>query len=435
MTTAALLLLAPRVANAHEIPAAVGLRIFVQQDSARVRVLARAPLEAMRDIDFPLRPGTPWLDFQRADSLLTQAAQTWILDLLHVREGGHEISGALGATRLSLTSDQAFTSFDRARRHLTNDSKIDPSLGLPVQGASLDVEIIYPLRAGGAITIEPRLARLGVRTTTVMTFVSADGRERALQYAGDPGQLRLDPRWYHATWQFVGLGFRHILDGIDHLLFIICLVLPFRKLRPLVGIVTAFTVAHSLTLVASASGWGPGALWFPPLVEVLIALSIAYMAVENIVIAARGGRGRMERRWAMAFGFGLIHGFGFAFALRESLQFAGPHLALSLVSFNVGVELGQILVLLITLPILGLLYHHVLSEKLGTILLSAFVAHTAWHWLGERWTAFRSYSVDWSTGALPMLRVILATAIGVGLAMIVTRVIRIRASRIQGDAV
>ena len=80
----------------------------------------------------------------------------------------------------------------------------------------------------------------------------------------------------------------HILEGTDHLLFLLCLVIPFRRLRPLVVIVTSFTVAHSITLIASAFGFGPDALWFPPLIETLIAVSIVYMALENIVYAALG---------------------------------------------------------------------------------------------------------------------------------------------------
>src|SRR5207237_1962767 len=139
-------------------------------------------------------------------------------------------------------------------------------------------------------------------------------------------------------------GFHHILDGIDHLLFIFCLVIPFRRFRPLVAVVTSFTAAHCLTLAASVLGLAPSALWFPPLIEVLIALSIVYMAFENIVGP------RLERRWLVAFGFGLVHGFGFSFALRESLQFAGSHLAKSLLSFHFGVELGQHLVLMLTVP-------------------------------------------------------------------------------------
>ena len=117
-------------------------------------------------------------------------------------------------------------------------------------------------------------------------------------------------------------------------------MIPFRRFRSLVVIVTAFTVAHSITLIASAFGLAPGGLWFPPLIETLIAVSILYMALENIV-----GAMSVQRRWMLAFAFGLVHGFGFSFALRETLQFAGAHLVTSLLSFNVGVELGQLLVL------------------------------------------------------------------------------------------
>ena len=80
------------------------------------------------------------------------------------------------------------------------------------------------------------------------------------------GLVRLDPRWHQAALQFVRLGFSHILDGIDHLLFLFCLVIPFRRLRSLVAIVTSFTVAHSITLIASAYNLAPDALWFPPLI-------------------------------------------------------------------------------------------------------------------------------------------------------------------------
>src|SRR4029078_11504698 len=135
--------------------------------------------------------------------------------------------------------------------------------------------------------------------------------ERAFEFTGNPGLVRLDPRWHQAALRFVRLGIGHILDGTAHLLFLACLVIPFRRIRPLVVIVTAFTLAHSLTLIAAASGFVPDALWFTPLIETLIAASILYMALENIV-----GVNSLQRRWALAFGFGLVHGFGFSFALR-----------------------------------------------------------------------------------------------------------------------
>ena len=123
-------------------------------------------------------------------------------------------------------------------------------------------------------------------------------------------------------------------------------MIPFRRLRPLVLIVTAFTVGHSISLIASAFGFVPDALWFPPLIETLIAVTIIYMALENIVYAAMGKlAGDLSRRWIIAFAFGIMHGFGFSFALRESLQFAGDHLMTALFGFNLGVEIGQIAVL------------------------------------------------------------------------------------------
>ena len=168
-------------------------------------------------------------------------------------------------------------------------------------------------------------------------------------------------------------------------MFLLCLVIPFRRFRPLLLIVTSFTVAHSTTLIASAFDLAPDALWFPPLVEMLIAMSIVYMALENIVGT------KIERRWMITFGFGLIHGFGFSFALQQTLQFAGSHLLTSLLSFNVGVELGQILVLMVVIPALGLLFRYGVAERIGIIILSVFVAHTGWHWMVERWGVLSQY--------------------------------------------
>src|SRR5262245_20474750 len=111
------------------------------------------------------------------------------------------------------------------------------------------------------------------------------------------------------------------------------------------------------------------------------------MALENIV-----GARHLQRRWMITFAFGLVHGFGFSFALRESLQFAGSHLLTSLLSFNVGVELGQLLVLILLVPALQALFAYVVEERMGTIILSALVAHTAWHWTGERLDRLRQFA-------------------------------------------
>ena len=225
--------------------------------------------------------------------------------------------------------------------------------------------------------------------TTVLRFLPPNGSVRAFEFQGDPGVVHLDPSWRQAAGQFIHLGFLHILEGTDHLLFLLCLVIPLRSFRALIPVVTAFTVAHSVTLIASAYDLAPDALWFPPLIETLIAISIVYMALENIVGAGT------KRRWIMAFGFGLVHGFGFSFALRETMQFAGSHLLASLLSFNLGVELGQLLALVVLIPLLEGLFRFVVTERMGSIILSALVAHTAWHWMIERGERLRQFRFEW----------------------------------------
>ena len=154
-----------------------------------------------------------------------------------------------------------------------------------------------------------------------------------------------------------------------------------------IPIVTSFTVAQSITLIASAYDLAPDALWFPPLIETLIAASIVYMALENIV-----GTSDFHRRWIITFAFGLVHGFGFSFALRQTLQFAGSHMLTSLLSFNLGVELGQLLVLVILIPACSdALFRFVVAERMGTIILSAIVAHTGWHWMIDRWSQLQKF--------------------------------------------
>ncbi len=218
-----------------------------------------------------------------------------------------------------------------------------------------------------------------------------DGEVRSYATVGAVEQLPLDPNSYQAAGRFFRQGFLHIPDGTDHVLFLLCLVLPLRRrIGALIGVVTAFTVAHSITLGASALGFAPTFLSFAPLVETLIAFSILYLAIENAVGV------RVSTGWAVAFGFGLIHGFGFSFALQNTLQFAGEHLVMSLLSFNLGVEAGQLMILAILIPIMTVLFRYVIAERLGTILISVFVAHTAWHWMLDRYAVWSAYDGRWT---------------------------------------
>jgi len=382
-------LLAAFALQAHDIPNDVTVQALLKPQGRTLSLLVRVPLRSMRDINFPDRGGG-FIDIDATDELLPDAATLWISGFLDIYESGVKLpKPRVVSTRLSLMSDRSFTSYETAFAHVTGP-KLPEDTNIVWDQTMFDVLFEYPIQSDHSeFSIQPRLARLGQHVVTVLRFLPPNGAVRALEYTGDPGLVHLDPRWYQAAFRFVDLGFHHILDGTDHLLFLFCLVIPFRKLRALIPIVTAFTVAHSITLIASAYNLAPDALWFPPLIETLIAASIVYMALENIV-----GASSVHSRWIIAFGFGLVHGFGFSFALRETLQFAGSHMLASLLSFNIGVELGQLLVLILMIPALDFLFRRVVAERMGVIILSALVCHTAWHWMIDRYAVFNQFHIQ-----------------------------------------
>jgi hypothetical protein len=426
----ALIFALPFGAPAHDIPNDVTVQAFVKPVGGRLHLLVRAPLRACRDVDFPKR-GPGYLDLARADDSLRDAATLWIAEAVHLYEGDRRLPNPrIVETRVSLESDKSFASYEEALAHVTG-AKLPVETDLYWNQAMLDVLFEYPIQSDAAdFSIQPGFARLGLRVVTVLRFLPPGGAVRAYEFTGDPGFVRLDPRWSQAALRFVEAGFFHILDGADHLLFLFCLVIPFRRFRSLVLVVTAFTVAHSITLIAAAYNFAPEALWFPPLIETLIAISIVYMALENIVGS------KLQRRWMIAFGFGLVHGFGFSFALRETLQFAGSHLLVSLVSFNVGVELGQLLVLALLIPALGALFRFVVAERIGTIILSALVAHTGWHWMTERGSQLSQFRWPALNAAVlaTAMRWLTLVVIVAGLVWLVQTLRRQEAPQLDGEA-
>jgi hypothetical protein len=377
--------LAPRI-TAHEVPNEVTVFGFVRPEGQTLTLLLRAPLKSMRDVDVPV-VDQGFIDFSRVERALNDAATLWIVDFVEMYENGGRLARPrVAGTRVSLPADRSFESYDEARAHILSAPRLDQSTEIYWEQGMMDIAFEYPISSDQSdFAIRPGLTRLGVQVNVVLRFLQPGKPERVFDVHADTGIVHLDPRWHQAFLLFTRDGFFHILDGIDHLLFLLCLVIPFRKLKPLVMVITAFTVAHSVTLIASAFGMAPDGLWFPPLVETLIAISIVYMAFENIAGA------NLQRRWMVTFGFGLIHGFGFSFLLRERLQFAGDHLVMSLLAFNVGVELGQLLVLVVTLPLLYLVFRFVVAERMGTIIMSALVAHTAWHWALDRGNVLAGY--------------------------------------------
>ena len=387
-----LLLWAAPAAQPHDIPADVAVHLFLAPRTNTLKLLVRVPLTALRDLDIRERqPGIADLPFLTRQ--LPDAATLWLTGFIELREDGKPLpTPRLTATQLSLPSDRSFTSYESALAHLTGPP-LPEATNAPWPQLYADFLLEYSIHSATAkFAINPRLRTLAARVLTTLRYLPPNSPERAFEFEGNPGLITLEPSWTQAAARFVRLGFRHIPDGIDHLLFLLCLVLPLRRIKPLVAVVTAFTAAHSITLIAAAFDAAPSDLWFPPLVETLIAVSIVYMGLENIASPAP-----RPHRWLLAFAFGLIHGFGFSFALKETMQFAGNHLLASLLAFNLGVELGQLAVLAALLPLLALLFRYVVAERIGVIVISALVVHTAWHWMLDRYAILRKYDLVWTS--------------------------------------
>ncbi|MBI1761328.1 MAG: HupE/UreJ family protein [Acidobacteria bacterium] len=176
--------------------------------------------------------------------------------------------------------------------------------------------------------------------------------------------------------EFVKLGIEHIFTGYDHLLFLFALLIVGGSFKEAAKIITSFTLAHSLTLAVATLGW----VSLPSkVVEPLIAASIVYVGIENLV------RHNYEKRWLLTWCFGLIHGFGFASVLRElGIGVNGGGVALPLFSFNLGVEIGQISIAILVLPLIWHFHKSPIFMKRYVPVCSVLVALAGAYWLIQR---------------------------------------------------
>jgi HupE / UreJ protein len=214
-----------------------------------------------------------------------------------------------------------------------------------------------------------------------ISFPDGQVSQRLVQ-ADAPGfEVERRVGFWTAAGRFLQLGIEHIFTGYDHIAFLIGLLLLGGTFKELVQIVTAFTAAHSITLaLATLSIVNPT----PRLIEPLIAASIVYVAAENLWALRRGTRASaLRHRWMLTFAFGLVHGFGFASVLRE-LHLPRSGIAAALVTFNIGVEIGQVCIVALAVPLFALLRRTRWFEPLGVRLCSFAVGCLGLTWLMQR---------------------------------------------------
>lgn len=301
-----------------------------------------------------------------------------------LRSGGEALVPELGRLRVSPALEQLpFATLDEADAAL--DGELYPQdLEVTYIGDTIvDAELIYRTPDGlSDYSIESRLnpGLPGQEETANLVLVHGAGDPLIFRVRGLLSEpVEVSHALLDAVLTFVYEGIRHILEGVDHVLFVVCLVLGARAVKDLLWRITGFTLGHSVTLALGFFGFVPQAAWFVPLVEIGIALSIVYAAIIAI------GEKQFKGTILVTTLIGLLHGLGFSFVLREILQLDAPNIWQSLLAFNLGVEIGQVAIALVIWPSLWAVSRY-LPAKVGLVRFGLALPCIAFAaiWVGER---------------------------------------------------
>ena len=270
------------------------------------------------------------------------------------RVNGERLQGSVEQVQLYRVGTQPdFATLGEARAAFKSRTSLpETDKPLYVGDAVVDVLLRYDTgRSVGSYTVssnlDPELP--GQKTTANLILDYGPGDPKVFRSRGlmqEP--VEVSRSTLSAVGTFILEGIRHILEGIDHVLFVVCLIIGAATLKGLLWRVTGFTLGHSLTLSLGFFGFVPSGAWFVPAVETGIALSIIYAAAIAIRPSITGADERQT--FLVTCGIGLLHGLGFSFVLQKILQVTSPNIWHSLLAFNVGVEIGQLSIVLIVWP-------------------------------------------------------------------------------------
>jgi uncharacterized membrane protein len=379
------------------IPEVVNVKVFVRLENGLLDLLVRVPLAAVKDIQFPTRGEAGYLDLEALASMLPGAADHWIAGGFDVFDNGQPVSRPeVDQPRIALISDQSFDSYQSAIDHL-GAPPVGATENLFLDQVWFDMRLRYRRPSERpAIAIDPKVAGWGVRVSTDLKIVDAGGQVRSLTFEGNPGRIYLAPRWPDAGRQFMGRGTRFVRSTAPLLLFLFCLVLPFRRYRPAIPPVVAFVSTVLIGLLASTLGLTVETVWFPPLLAALEVVAILLVAFANIADQVTP-----HRRTVFACCAGLIFGSSTALALEPTLQFGGSHPLVSVLAFCAGAAATLVAAAAIMIPVMSYLFSRARTERIERIIVSALAADTAWGWLTERWSQLAKipFGVVFETGA------------------------------------
>ncbi|HWZ73139.1 MAG TPA: HupE/UreJ family protein [Casimicrobiaceae bacterium] len=361
------------IANGSDLPPEIVFQGFVKPEDGRVQLLVRLPLVLLSSFSLPKR-GPGYLDLEHVDAKLKQAAAA-TGRLIELSADGAMLVPTTREVRLSLLSDRSFASYSSALAHLQGPS-LPVATDLFWNQGFFDLQLEYVLQSPRPnIWIRVNVApELGRRIKLRLEYLPIDESARTYEIPGASGWIPLHPRWYEAAWLFAKAG---LVDAfaIDRFVFLLCLIAPFRKLRSLLPVVIVLAALQALTLTAAAEG----ALadidvgWLAVLSDTVLAAGMVLLAIGNLAAPS------LRRRWFIAAVVGALGGFGLGRLLTDAWQFAGTHTLVAVVSFNVGVALGEVVSLVLAFFALRLLFAAVLGPLLGVIVLSTVAGHASWH--------------------------------------------------------
>jgi hypothetical protein len=371
----AIVLLSARSAQANgaDLPPQVLLQGFVVVAEGRLQLLLRVPLVLLGGFALPKRDAG-YVDLGRADESLARAAAAAARQV-ELFENGVRLTPVESTTRLALPSDRSFQNYADALAHM-QEPPLPIDTDLVWNQGFFDVALDYPVRSAvsrfsARVSVAPEL---GSRIKLHLDYLSPHGRPRAWDLTPSAQQVAFDPRWFEVARAFAVEGMRAPFD-VERLVFLLCLVTPFRSFAGPLAIVLALSALQAVSLTVGAWGAAPDWRVMSPLFDAALAAAVLLLAIENVVAPS------LRRRWLVACVVGVLGGFGLGHRLFELSQFAGDHTRVATVAFNVGVALGEIAALAIAAAAATLAVRYVLGVRPGTIILSALLGHAAWHWM------------------------------------------------------
>ncbi|HYT96707.1 MAG TPA: HupE/UreJ family protein [Casimicrobiaceae bacterium] len=360
-------------ANGADLPSEIVLQGFLKPEGSRVRLLLRVPLVLLSNFALPQR-GPGYLDLAHAADRLNEVAQATGRQI-EISDEGAPLIPMVRAARISVLSDRSFGSYDTARASLEGP-RLPVETELFWNQGFFDAALEYPLHSADAhlsirANVAPELLR---RVKLHLTFLPVGAPPRTYEIASGTGWIPLDPTTSEAAWLSLKGGFVDSF-AFDRLAFLLCLIAPFRNLRSLLAVVVVMAGMQALTLTATGARWFLETPWLQPLADTTLAAAILLLAIGNLSAPS------LRRRWFVAALMAALGGFAIGPLFVDRWQFAGAHAIVAAVSYNAGIVIGAIVILVASLIVLRALFAWVLGAPLGVIVLSALLGLVAWQWL------------------------------------------------------